>query len=53
MSSGKLPTDPGALRVEGNKAFLEFVAGRSRSGLLNRFSIINFGTDAPLLSHAK
>jgi hypothetical protein len=48
MSRGKTPTDPGGLRVEGSRAFLEFVAGRSRSGLPNRFGVINFGTDAPL-----
>jgi len=46
MSRGKTPTDPGALRVSGSKAFLEFVAGRSRSELPNRFGVINFGSEA-------
>jgi hypothetical protein len=48
MSRGKTPTDPGGLRVEGSRAFLEFVAGRSRSEMPNRFGVINFGTDASL-----
>ncbi len=47
MSRGKTPTDPAGLRVEGSRAFLEFVAGRSRSEMPNRFGVINFGTDAP------
>jgi hypothetical protein len=48
MSKGKDPTDPMGLRVKGSLAFLEFVAGRSRPNLPNRFGVVSFGTEAPL-----
>ncbi|MGH7961215.1 MAG: hypothetical protein ACRERD_05240, partial [Candidatus Binatia bacterium] len=47
MSKGKHPTDPTGLRVQGSLAFLEFVAGRSRADLVQRFGVVNFGSDAP------
>jgi Mg-chelatase subunit ChlD len=47
MSTGIAPTDPHGLRVEGSRAFLEFVAARSTKDLQNRFGVINFGTTAP------
>lgn len=47
MSKGKHPTDPAGLRVKGSWSLLEFVAGRARTDLPNRFGVVNFGSDAP------
>lgn len=46
MSRGRQATDPRGLRVQGSRAFVEFLAQRTARERPNRIAIVNFGSQA-------